>query len=76
MLGRGGAAPWLVLQPSPHPSIYRGKGKGGRPSRETLEGGGGQGVGGLPRKQGGCAPFRVSPPTLGAWAQRGGRQAF
>ena len=32
VLGRGGAAPWLVvLQPSPHPSIYRGRGKGGRP---------------------------------------------
>ena len=37
------------------PTIYRGP-----------RGGGGQGVGGLPPKQGG-APFRVSP-TLGAWA--------
>ena len=70
--GRGCALSCGVLQPSPHPSIYRGKGKGGRPSRENPRGGGGQGVGGLPPKQGGCAPFRVSPPTLGAWAQGGG----
>ena len=70
--GRGCALSYGVLQPSPHPSIYRGKGKGGRPSRENPRGGGGQGVGGLPPKQRGCAPFRVSPPPLGAWAQGGG----
>ena len=30
VLGRGGAAPWLVfLQPSPHPSIYRRRGERG-----------------------------------------------
>src|SRR3954451_13024860 len=33
----------LCLQPSPHPSIYRGRGKGAGPSRWDLEGGGGQG---------------------------------
>ena len=47
------------LQPSPHPSIYREKGKGGGPSRWDLEGGGDQRGGGLPPKQGGGAPLRV-----------------
>ena len=62
MLGRGGAAPWLVFsQPSPHPSIYRGRGKGAGPLGETLEGGGGQGVGGLPPKQGGAPPLGFPP---------------
>ena len=31
VLGRGGAAPWLCVAALPHPSIYRGRGKGGRP---------------------------------------------
>ena len=31
-VGEGRAAPWRVVRlPSPHPSIYRGKGEGGRP---------------------------------------------
>ena len=52
---------WCVLQPSPHPSIYRGKGKEGRPSRGNPRGGGGQGVGGLPPKPRGAPPLGFPP---------------
>ena len=39
-VGEGRAAPWRVVRlPSPHPSIYRGKGEGGRPPRTHLGGG-------------------------------------
>ena len=57
--GRGCALD-VVLQPSPHPSIYRGKGEGARPLQMDLEGGGGQGGRLTPQAKGG-APFRVSP---------------
>ena len=74
MLGRGGLrlGGWCGCPPLT-PLYIGGEGQGAGPLGETLEGGGGQRVGGLPPKQGGCAPFRVSPPTLGAWAQGGGR---
>ncbi len=72
-VGEGRAAPWrMVRLPSPHPSIYRGKGEGGRPPRTHLVGCGGQGERGrgwlAPQAKGG-APSRVPPSTLGAWAQ-------
>ena len=58
--GRGCALD-VVLQPSPHPSIYREKGKGAGPSRWDLEGGRRpRGRWLAPQARGG-APFRVSP---------------
>ena len=64
-VGEGRAAPWRVVRlPSPHPSIYRGKGEGGRPPRTHLGGvrrprGEGERVA-CPPSQGG-APSRVPP---------------
>ena len=73
-VGEGRAAPWrmVVRLPSPHPSIYRGKGEGGRSPRTHLGGvrrprGEGERVA-CPPSQGG-APSRVPPSTLGARAQ-------
>ena len=53
--GRGCALACGVLQPSPHPSIYRGRGKGGRPSRENPR------VGGRPTWLGGYSTPLVPP---------------
>ena len=70
-VGEGRAAPWRVVRlPSPHPSIYRGKGEGGRPPRTHLGGCGGlgeRGEGGLPPKSRGAPPlgFPLNPRRMG-----------
>ena len=70
-VGEGRAAPWRVVRlPSPHPSIYRGKGEGGRPPRTHLGGCGGlgeRGEGGLPPKPRGAPPlgFPLNPRRMG-----------
>ena len=72
--GRGCALD-QVFSP-PLAPLFIGEGaRGAGPSRWDLEGGGGQGGGTCPPSKGG-APSRVPPPTLGAWAQGGGRPAL
>ena len=72
MLGRGGAAPWVVCCSPPLTPLFIGEGaRGAGPSRWDLEGGRRPGRGDLPPKQRG-RPLLGFPPTLGAGAQRGG----
>ena len=72
-VGEGRAAPWRVVRlPSPHPSIYRGKGEGGRPPRTHLGGvrrPRGEGRGWLAPQAKGAPPLGFPPSTLGARAQ-------
>ena len=71
-VGEGRAAHWRVVRlPSPHPSIYRGKGEGGRPPRTHLGGvrrprGEGERVA-CPPSQGGAPPlgFPLNPRRMG-----------
>src|SRR4051812_38304292 len=59
------------MQPSSHPSIYRGRGKGGRPPLDGSRGGAAaKGEGACPPSKGG-APFRV-PPNPRAHGPLGG----
>ena len=64
MLGRGGAAPWLVVYCSPPltPLYIGGEGQGGRPSRGNPRGGGG---GQREREKGWLAPQARGAPPLG-----------
>ena len=62
--GRGCALSCGVLQPTLHPSIYRGRGKGGRPSKENPRGGRRPRGGGVHPPQGTSevpSPFRTLP---------------
>ena len=62
MLGRGGAAPWLVVFSPPLTPLFIGRrGKGAGPSRRDLEGGGGQGGGGLAPQARGAPPLGFPP---------------
>ena len=79
MLGRGGAAPWMWCCSPPLTPLFIGRrGKGAGPSRWDLEGGGGQGGGGLPPKQGWRPPLgfppnprRMGPRGVGAQPTKG-----